>query len=67
MGIIGCGKPRQVHSVVKKWVKDKQNVGVVGQVNNQTDAFKLAHERRHAHMISKGTSIRSKTNFCSCR
>ncbi len=33
--IIECGKPRQVCNVVKKWTKDKQNVGVVGWANNQ--------------------------------
>jgi hypothetical protein len=44
--IVGCGKPKQVHGVVRKWVKDKRNVGVVGQANNQTLALGLTHERK---------------------
>jgi hypothetical protein len=31
---VGCGKPKWVHDVVRKWVKDKQNAGVVGQTSN---------------------------------
>jgi hypothetical protein len=30
MSYIGCGKPRWVYDVIRKWVEDKQNVGVVG-------------------------------------
>ncbi len=37
---IRCCKPRQVCSVVRKWVDDKQNVSVVGQINNQMFALK---------------------------
>jgi hypothetical protein len=33
--IIGCDKPKQVRIVVRKWVYDKWNVGVVGRINNQ--------------------------------
>ncbi len=33
--VSNCKKLRHVCSVIKKWVNDKRNVGVVGQVNNQ--------------------------------
>jgi hypothetical protein len=36
-----------------KWVKNKQNVAMRGQVNNQTSTLRPAHEQRHAHMILK--------------
>jgi hypothetical protein len=42
--IIRYGKLRWVCSVVKKWVDDKQNVGVVGWANNQVLTFGLAYE-----------------------
>jgi hypothetical protein len=64
---LGCGKPKQVHNVIIKWVKDKRNVGVLGQINNQMPILGLAHEQKHAHMISKGMFTKSKTTFCSCR
>jgi hypothetical protein len=64
---IGCGKLREVHNVVRKWVKDKRNVSVVGQVNNRTHAPELAHEWRPICMISKGVSTRSEVESCSCR
>ncbi len=41
---LGCGKPKQVHNVIIKWVKDKRNVGVLGQINNQMPILGLAHE-----------------------
>jgi hypothetical protein len=31
---IGCGKPRRIHSVVRKWVDNKRNAGVIGRANN---------------------------------
>jgi hypothetical protein len=40
---IGCGKPKRIHSVVKKWVKQKWNAGVVGWTNKQTPTLGLAH------------------------
>jgi hypothetical protein len=65
--IIGCGKPRWIHNVVKKWTKNKQNVSVVGQANNQVLAPRPTHEWRCARMIFEGTSIKSETNSCSCK
>jgi len=64
---IGCGKPRKVCSVARKWAKDKRNASVVRQASNQMPTPRPTHEWKHAHMISKGTSIRSKTNSYSCR
>jgi hypothetical protein len=32
--IVGYDKPRWVHNVIRKWVEDKWNVGVVGWINN---------------------------------
>jgi len=43
---IGCGKTRWVRNVIRKWVGDKWNVGVVGQANNQVHALGSAHEQR---------------------
>ncbi len=63
---VGCGKPRWVCSVVRKWVEDKQNVDVVRWANNQAPTFRLAHEQRCAHMISEGSYTKSETNSCSC-
>jgi len=60
---LGCGKPKQVHNVIIKWVKDKRNVGVLGQINNQMPILGLTHEQKHAHMISKGMFTKSKTTF----
>jgi hypothetical protein len=48
----------KVHCVVKKWAKDKSNVGVVGQANNQTLALGFAHEQRCVRMIFEGAFIR---------
>jgi hypothetical protein len=56
-----------VCSVEKKWTKDKQNAHVIGRVNNQTLAFRLAHEWKHVHMIFKGMFIRSGGKFFLCR
>jgi len=36
-------------------------------INNQASTLGLAHEHKCVHMIFKGASIKSKTNFCSCR
>jgi hypothetical protein len=66
MGTIGCGKPKWIHSVVRKWIENKQNVCVVGWTNNQAHAFGPTHERRCAHMTFEGTSTKSETNFCFC-
>jgi hypothetical protein len=64
---IECGKLKQVRNVMRKWIEDKWNNGVVEWVNNQVLALGLAHERRYARMISKGTSTKSEANFCSCK
>jgi hypothetical protein len=58
-----CGKPRQVHSVVKKWAEDKWNVNVVGQVNNQVFAPRPTHKWRDVLMVSEGTSIKNEEIF----
>jgi hypothetical protein len=50
-----------------KWAKDKWNVSVVKQTNNQTPTLGPAHEWRHAHMISEGLFIRREANSYSCR
>jgi len=65
--IIRCGKPKRVHSVVRKWIEDKQNAGVIGRTNNQMFTLQFAHDRRCAHMISKSLSNKSEANFCSWR
>jgi hypothetical protein len=64
--IVGCDKPRRVN-IVKKWIKDKWNANVLGWVNNQVPATKLAQDRKHVHVVAKGTSIRNVANSCSCR
>ncbi len=33
-GTVGCGIPRRIQSVVRKWAKDKWNERVLGQINN---------------------------------
>jgi hypothetical protein len=45
--------------------KDRRNVSVIKQINNQAPALRLAHERRRAHMLFKGTSTKSEGNFWS--
>jgi hypothetical protein len=62
----GCCKPRQIHNVVRKWVDDKQNVGVVGRINNQAHALGPAHERKHVYTIFEGVFTRSETNTYLC-
>jgi len=62
-----CKKPKQVHSVVRKWARDKWNIGLVGQVNNQTPTLGPAHERKRACMIFERTSTRSETNSYLCK
>jgi hypothetical protein len=59
MGNYRIGKPRKVCSVVKNWVENKQNVGVVGWVNNQVSAPKPAHEWKRVCTISKRTSTKA--------
>jgi hypothetical protein len=61
---IGCGKPKWVHNVVKKWANDKRNVGVVGWVNNQAPAPGPAHEWRCACVIFEGAPTRREANSC---
>jgi hypothetical protein len=64
---VGCGEPKRVHSVVKKWVENKWNAGVIGWVNKQAPTLGLAHEWKHACMITKGVSTKSEANFYSCK
>jgi hypothetical protein len=67
MGYVRCGKPKWVHGVVKKWVEGKQNVGVVGWVDNQAPTPGLTHEQRRTCMISKGMFIKSEINSHLCK
>jgi hypothetical protein len=62
---IGCGKPRQVCNVIRKWVDDKRNLGVIGQINNQASTPRPTHEQRHVCVISEGTFIQSEKKSCS--
>jgi hypothetical protein len=64
---MGCGKPRRVCSVIRKWVNDKQNASVVRRTNNQTHALRPTHEWKCVCVISKGTSTRRETNSYSCK
>jgi hypothetical protein len=63
----GCGKPRWVCNVVRKWVDNKRNVSVVVQANNQTLALRPAHEWRCVCVISERTFTRREANLCSCK
>lgn len=38
---IRCDKPRWIHNIIKKWMEDKQNASVIGQVNNQAFTTRL--------------------------
>jgi hypothetical protein len=64
---VRCGNLKQVCNVVKKWVGDRQKVGVVGRTNNQALALGSTHEWKRACMIFKKMSIRSNVNSYSCR
>jgi hypothetical protein len=33
--IVGCGKPRQVHNVLRKWIQDNQNANMVGRITKR--------------------------------
>jgi hypothetical protein len=65
-GAIRCDILRQIQSVVRKWVDDKHNEGVLRQANNQAPVVGPAHEWRRARTKSKKTSITSEINSCSC-
>jgi hypothetical protein len=64
---VECGKPRWVCNALKKWTKDKQNVGVVGWANNQMFVVGPTQDQRHVHMACEGTSIKSVANSCLCK
>jgi hypothetical protein len=64
---IGCGKPRFMHNIGRKWVGDKRNASVVGQGNNQMSTSRVTHDWKFVYMIYKGTFIKSDANLCSCR
>jgi len=63
---IGCGIPKQIWNALRKLAKDKQNEGVLGQVDNQALAIRHAQEWKHAHTTFEKTSIKSQINSCSC-
>jgi len=48
--IIGCGKPRQVCNVVRKWTKDKQIIGVLRWINNQVPTIGPIQDHKHVCM-----------------
>jgi len=64
---IGCEKSRWVCDVVKKWIEDKRNAGVVGWANHQVPMVGHAHDKKCACVASKGKYPKSLTNFCSCK
>jgi hypothetical protein len=64
---IGCGKPKQVHNVIWKWTKDKQNVSVVRHVNNWTLVVQVTHNWKCVIVTSEGTFTKSVTNSYSCK
>jgi hypothetical protein len=64
---IGCGKPRRICNVAKKWAENKQNVGMVRWTNNQAPTPRPTHEQKHARMIFEKTSIKHEANSCSCK
>jgi hypothetical protein len=65
--IIGCNKSRWVCNVVRKWVEDKWNVGVVGWINNQVPTVEPPHDQRHVQVVSKEAFIRNVKNSYSCK
>ncbi len=65
--IVQCNKPKWVCNNVRKWIKNKWNVGVVGWVNNQAFTTKLAQDWNPVHITFKGTSTKNVENFCSCK
>ncbi len=42
--IVGCGRLKQIHNVVKKWTRSKHNEGVRGCANNQAPIVGCAQE-----------------------
>jgi hypothetical protein len=64
---IGCDKPKRIHSVVKKWVEDKWNAGVVKWANKQVPTLRLTCEWRHACMIFEGVYTKNEANSYSCK
>ncbi len=64
---MGCGKPRQVHSVVRTWINDKQNDGVIRRTNNQAPTLGPTHEHKHVCTIFKGVCIRNEAYSYTCR
>jgi hypothetical protein len=64
---IRCGKPKEVHSVIRKWINDKQNASVVGWVNNQAPTLGPTHEWRCAGVISERVSTKREANSYLCK
>jgi hypothetical protein len=56
-----CCKPKQVHNVIWKWTKDKQNVSVVRHVNNWALVVQLTQDWKCVLMKSEGTFTKSVT------
>jgi hypothetical protein len=65
-GIVGCGILRQIHKVIWRWAKDKWNERVLEQTNDEVPPTGLTQERRCAHIMFEGASIKREINFYSC-
>jgi hypothetical protein len=63
---IGCGISKRIRNVVRKWMKDKQNEGVLGWANNQALVARPTQEQRCAHIISKRKFAKSELNSYLC-
>ncbi len=62
---IRCGILKRIRNIVKKWVEDKRNEGVLGRINNQASTIGHAQEWRRVCATPKGTFVRSEGNSCS--
>jgi hypothetical protein len=63
-GIIGCGIPKQIQNVVRKWAEDKRNKRVLGQANNQ--ALTTGHAHKCAHTTFERAFAKKEVNSCLC-
>jgi hypothetical protein len=55
-----CGIPRQIRSVLRKWIEDKQNERVLRQTNNQALVVGPTKEWRCARTTSERTFVKVK-------
>jgi len=51
---------------MRKLAEDKQNEGVLGQVDNQALTVGPTQEQRRVHTTFERTSIKSEVNFSLC-